>query len=444
MGLLSNLLNDDSGKKAAGSVSDMEKALANDDWITIHPYGFLQGEGEDETKKYYRRIYIDDDGNIEKGIGKGHNIKDLSKVMKKEREGTEGKTPGKEKGASGLQTLQDKIKAIIDDGTPYNEEKAQKVGEILLQELENNQGFKDVIAISKAVKEARKEVNGFAAFRDDEACKKAYEDFINYSNKMRDKWAKGEIREYDPKNDPEYQKLSADFRRTEQTAAERHEKDVLNKYKIGHLVTDNELSEKTIEIVHESLGGVIDFDKDANPKDFTRSRDLQNTVQKSLSLFPKKFIEELQGSGVKIEKGNAKRSYFDPYVNKLKIVKGQEDIETITHELSHAIEDKNKNILKIEEEFYNRRTKGEPLQKLSTITGKKFYKPYEVARVDKFLSPYMGKDYSIIRGGVVIKKPAAYELLSMGTQYLVSQPEKLMQDRDYARFVLGCLAYREK
>ena len=322
MGLLSNLLNDDSGKKAAGSVSDMEKALASDRWITIHPHGFLQGEGEDETKQYYRRIFIDDDGNIEKGIGKGHNIKDLSKAMKKEKEGTEGKTPGKEKGASGLNTLQDKIKAIIDDGTPYNEEKAQKVGEILLQELENNQGFKDVIAISKAVKEARKEVNGFAAFRDDEACKKAYEDFINYSNKMRDKWAKGEIREYDPKNDPEYQKLSADFRRAEQTAAERHEKDVLNKYDLGHLVTDNELSEKTIEIIHESLGGVIDFDKDANPKDFTRSRDLQNTVQKSLSLFPKKFIKDLKDNGVRIEKGNARRSCFDPYVNKLKIVKG--------------------------------------------------------------------------------------------------------------------------
>lgn len=439
MGLLSNLLNDNSGKKAAGSVSDMEKALASDRWITIHPHGFLQGEGEDETKQYYRRIFIDDDGNIEKGIGKGHNIKDLSKAMKKEKEGTDGKTPGKEKGASGLQTLQDKIKAIIDDGTPYNEEKAQKVGEILLQELENNQGFKDVIAISKTVKEARKEVDGFAAFRDDKTCKKAYEDLIKYSNVMRDKWEKGEIKEYDLRNDPVYQKLNADFRRMEQEAGERHEKDVLNKYDLGHLVTDNELSEKTIEIIHESLGGVIDFDKDANPKDFTRSRDLQNTVQKSLSVFPKQFIEELKDNGVKIEKGNARRSCFDPYVNKLKIVKGQEDIETITHELSHAVEDKNKNILKIEEEFYNRRTKGEPLQKLSTVTGNRRYRSDEVTRVDKFINPYIGKEYKNPRTG----QHTAFELLSVGTQFLVSQPEKLMQDRDYARFVLGCLAYRE-
>lgn len=437
MGLLSNLLNDNSGKKAAGSVSDMERSLANDDWITIHPYGFLQGEGEDETKQYYRRIYIDDEGNIEKGIGKGHNFKEFFK--KKEKEGTEGKKPGKEKGASGLQTLQNKIKAIIDDGTPYNEEKAQKVGEILLQELENNQGFKDVIAISKAVKEARKEVDGFAAFRDDKACKKAYEDLIKYSNVMRDKWEKGEIKEYDLRNDPVYQKLSADYRRMEQEAGERHEKDVLNKYDLGHLVTDNELSEKTIEIIHESLGSVIDFDKDANPKDFTRSRDLQNTVQKSLSFFPKKLTEELKGNGVKIEKGNAKRSCFDPYANKLKIVKGQEDIETIVHELSHAIEDKNKNILKIEEEFYNRRTKGEPLQKLSTVTGNRRYRSDEVTRVDKFINPYIGKEYKNPRTG----KPTAFELLSVGTQFLVSRPEKLLQDRDYARFVLGCLAYRE-
>ena len=89
---------------------------------------------------------------VEKGIGKGHNIKDLSKAMKKEKEGTEGKTPGKEKGASGLQTLQDKIKAIIDDGTPYNEEKAQKVGDVMRQELEKNEKFVDLMRRLELVK----------------------------------------------------------------------------------------------------------------------------------------------------------------------------------------------------------------------------------------------------------------------------------------------------
>ena len=87
MGLLSNLLNDDSGKKAAGSVSDMEKRLASDSlitmdaarWITIHP------NGEED----YRRIEIDDQtGEILKGGAmalQGTNIKDFGENMKNKR-----------------------------------------------------------------------------------------------------------------------------------------------------------------------------------------------------------------------------------------------------------------------------------------------------------------------------------------------------------------------
>lgn len=83
MGLLSNLLNDNSGEKAAGSVSDMEKRLASDSlitmdaarWITIHP------NGEED----YRRIEIDDQtGEILKGGAmalQGTNIKDFGKNM---------------------------------------------------------------------------------------------------------------------------------------------------------------------------------------------------------------------------------------------------------------------------------------------------------------------------------------------------------------------------
>lgn len=92
MGLLSNLLNDDSGKKAAGSVSDMEKRLASDSlitmdaarWITIHP------NGEED----YRRIEIDDQtGEILKGGAmalQGTNIKDFGKNMKDKKPEIEG------------------------------------------------------------------------------------------------------------------------------------------------------------------------------------------------------------------------------------------------------------------------------------------------------------------------------------------------------------------
>ena len=420
----------------------LENLLCNDEehWITIHPYGFKQGEGEDETKQYYRRIFIDDDGNIEKGIGTGNNVKDLSKVLKDQRKRGEEKAPGTKEDTSGLTELQKKVKVLIDDGKPYDEAKAQKVGEVLLQELEKSQDFKDVIAITKVIKKARQEVNKFFPRRDDEKCKKAYEDFVKYSNDMRIKWVRREIKHYDPYNDPVYQKLEKDVSKTEREAEERNKKEVLDKYGLGHLVTDDELSEKTIEIVHKSLDSVIDFNKNANPKDFTKSKDLQNTVKNALSVFPKDLIDELKDQGIHAKKSTARRSYYDPWSREVNICNGQNNIGTIAHEFSHAVEHSNPDIIKIEEEFYNRRTKGESLQKLSTVTGNSNFKRDEVTRTDSFLNPYMGKDYTNPKTG----KPDAYELLSVGTEYLVTKPDKLMEDRDYARFVLGCLAYRRK
>lgn len=419
-----------------------ENLLCNDEgqWITIHPYGFSQGEGEDETKQYYRRIFIDDNGNIEKGIGTGNNIKDLSKILKDQRKGGEEKAPGAKEDTSGLTELQKKVKVLIDDGKPYDEDKAQKVGEVLLQELEKSQDFKDVIAIREVIEKARTEISNFYPFRDDKECKKAYEEFTKYIDDSRRKREAMRIDTFDLRSDPMYQKLSTNFRKSEREAEEQHRREVLEKYGLGHLVTNEELSQKRIEIIHKTLGDVIDFNKNANPKDFTKSKDLQNTVKNALSVFPKNLIDELKEQGIHAKKSTAKRSCYKPWLKEVNISGGHNDIGTIAHEFSHAVEHSNPDILKIEEEFYNRRTKGEDLRRLSTVTGKSFFDKNEVTRTDKFLNPYMGKDYTNPKTG----KPDAYELLSMGTQYLVTRPDKLMEDRDYARFVLGCLAYRRK
>lgn len=420
----------------------LENLLCNDEghWITIHPYGFKQGEGEDETKQYYRRIFIDDDGNIEKGIGTGNNVKDLSKVLKDQRKGGEEKTPGTKEDTSGLTEFQKKVKVLIDDGKPYDEAKAQKVGEVLLQELEKSQDFKDVIAIREVIEKARTEVSNFYPFRDDKECKKAYEEFTKYIDDSRRKREEMRIDTFDLRNDPMYQKLSTNFRKSEREAEERHRREVLEKYGLGHLVTNEELAQKRIEIIHKTLGDVIDFNKNANPKDFTKSKDLQNTVKNALSVFPKDLIDELKDQGIHAKKSTARRSCYKPWLKEVNISGHQNDVGTVAHEFSHAVEHSNPDILKIEEDFYNRRTKGEDLRRLSTVTGKSFFGKDEVTRTDKFLNPYMGKDYTNPKTG----KPDAYELLSMGTEYLVTRPDKLMEDRDYARFVLGCLAYRRK
>ena len=133
MGLLSNLLNDNSGKKAAGSVSDMEKRLASDSlitmdaarWITIHP------NGEED----YRRIEIDDQtGEILKGGAmalQGTNIRDFGKNMKDKKpeiEGTRIKTKEEfDKRRKKVKQDLDDIYQLIESDKREDLDKAQEI-----------------------------------------------------------------------------------------------------------------------------------------------------------------------------------------------------------------------------------------------------------------------------------------------------------------------------
>lgn len=439
MGLLSNLLNDNSGKKAAGSVSDMEQALASDRWITIHPHGFLQGEGEDETKQYYRRIFIDDDGNIEKGIGKGHNIKDLSKVMKKEKEGTEGKEPGKEKGASGLNTLQDKIKAIIDDGTPYNEEKAQKVGDIMRQELEKNEKFVDLMRRLELVKKY-KEVASKADYDigQNEEYKKAQDALGDYRLQyIKEHWADDSYN-INLRKDPEYIRLRNDVERfrekailekknkiAEQLNMNETDRDFVRDYREG----DRKVSKEVIDIFREQFQDVINFNESNNIK---CSKAQKENVMNGLACYSQEFVNALKNTEVKTLRQGARAYQWLNTVN----FPLQATYGTVAHEFAHAIEDSVPGIKQIEKEFYDRRTKGEKAEFLGKLTGQYGYSRKEIAKPDKFLDPYMGKDYSNS------SKNPNYELLSMGMSYLYNKPDQLVKDKDYMNFVLGCLAYR--
>jgi hypothetical protein len=77
---------------------EKNRGMAEDRWITIHPWGMSQGEADaGEGKGYYRRIEIDDEtGEIEKGLGAGTNIKDLSKTLKARKNGEEAETTSKQ------------------------------------------------------------------------------------------------------------------------------------------------------------------------------------------------------------------------------------------------------------------------------------------------------------------------------------------------------------
>jgi hypothetical protein len=103
----------------------------------------------------------------------------------------------------------------------------------------------------------------------------------------------------------------------------------------------------------------------------------------------------------------------------------------VAHELAHRLEQEYPKIKSMEKAFYERRTAGESLDKLSKLTGNYGYGPSEAAKKDKFLDPYMGKDY----------EGFAYEILSMGIESLTGGYYDIISDDvDYASFIIGLLA----
>ena len=88
------------------------------------------------------------------------------------------------------------------------------------------------------------------------------------------------------------------------------------------------------------------------------------------------------------------------------------DAKTVAHELAHVMEERSKSVVAAEKAFYQTRTKGDTLISLKKATGVHGYKANEVTRKDTFPDAYCGKDY----GG------RNYELLSMGTQWLKTDP----------------------
>lgn len=77
------------------------------------------------------------------------------------------------------------------------------------------------------------------------------------------------------------------------------------------------------------------------------------------------------------------------------------------------------------------RTKGEIPKKLKDLYPDSKYSDDAVTRKDKFVRPYMGRDY----GG------SYYELVSMGFELLFTNPKELLEkDRDMANWIFGILA----
>ena len=109
---------------------------------------------------------------------------------------------------------------------------------------------------------------------------------------------------------------------------------------------------------------------------------------------------------------------------------------TMIHELTHFAEFTRPNsVVAMERSFYRRRTAGERERSLQRLFPGAGYGRHEKTRLDKFVSPYMGKEYNQYEG--------YYELASMGTEnVLIDNPRyNISTDTEYRDFIIGLLAW---
>ena len=458
------------------------KDMAEDRWITIHPFGGMkQGEADTgEGKRYYQRIFINDETDeIEGGLGgklNGTKIKDLGKKLKELRDKKGGKSEGtgqteakKTEENDNLSDLARKIKALT-DGKEYTEEVANQVGDLMRQELEKNRDYIKAVSdmervnneIQKLTEECKKHDLSQAdlikqkekenpVIQEYEKLKKEYVDLL-YSNKI---------------SSEEYDKFIHSEKYQELAEKAHHERININfelakerldiAKKIDSTRSERQrMSNDVISAVRESLKDVINF-SDEGVKISVDNASLKQNLDNGLRLYSKELLGVIEKSGVKA-KFSLGRSSFSPGKN---VVEVDKDLGGIAHEFAHCIEHNNPQIVKLEEEFYNRRTKDEKLKTMKAATGNPNYRMDERTRTDKFLDPYMGKDYGFARYYNMKKmskkfavfgdigeysqeeyKPDGYELLSMGVETFIEKPHLLKKDPDYANFVLGCLAYK--
>jgi len=125
-------------------------------------------------------------------------------------------------------------------------------------------------------------------------------------------------------------------------------------------------------------------------------------------------------------KAKAGRAYYS-HDKVVRVSKTGDVRRTVVHELGHWLEHTNPEMHDKILEFYDRRTEGEKLQWLG-----KGYRRDEKTRRDRFIDPYMGKEY--MRQGV----RDATEILSMGIEYMYADPVTLaVKDPDYFDFIFN-------
>lgn len=177
----------------------------------------------------------------------------------------------------------------------------------------------------------------------------------------------------------------------------------------------------------------------------------RNRVERGVSDFSRVVDDSLvKGKSLRVESGGRGRAYFNENTNTIGVTSSAGE-KTISHEAGHWLEKANPSVHKKAVDFYNRRTQGQPLERLdgkgnaltpeqiraSKMKNASGYAEHEVTRPDDFIDKYMGKDYSVYNASGTMDST---EIISMGIEYMIKDPQDFAtKDPDYFDFMYNTL-----
>ena len=184
------------------------------------------------------------------------------------------------------------------------------------------------------------------------------------------------------------------------------------------------------------MGGMINGrpSRNVKPKRYgqeTGGLSTQQIVDKTSEFYPTDWIELSSARG-KIDfrrSPNGRAHYGDINLNGNSEIKLDNSIGTGVHEVGHRMEYSVPGLYQLEALFWERRTEGEELRTLRSITKSRRYGANEMAKEDEFFRPYAGKYYS---------DGEAFEIFTMGWEHMYEGDPKV--DDDYRSFMYGAVA----
>ncbi|MBR6088342.1 MAG: hypothetical protein IKP86_00315 [Anaerolineaceae bacterium] len=152
-------------------------------------------------------------------------------------------------------------------------------------------------------------------------------------------------------------------------------------------------------------------------------------VVSAYDYYPSSWIQNsIDGGKITVRKLK-NRGHYDTENKRIGIGMDRDPLKTAIHELAHRFEETVNGLLSEEKDYYEKRTMLNQLERLCDIDPESKYRHNEMTKKDKFIDPYIGKDY----------QGKAYELASVGFEYAFTSPQLLTSDPEYETWILGLL-----